>query len=1186
MQNSSGAAAAGGNRKRTTTTTALGIVTALGLLLLVSSHRALSGVKTSQCPRTDAPNVDPDSRPFAIRGAGAGDADDTANTVIVPLPPVNASSDATAILSRIFVVWHSEHLPPPAKEVHEEWLRKVPRVPRHVVSLAKCHALALQHFPPAADAIERLVLNYHRHLVCKVLLLYLYGGVAMDLDVRITDPKGFIARMPPRTYGRSPAGIVVATNRHTGLVSHWFLAALPRELCLRDVLYEFVRLSTTTEVLTPQRTEEWKDVLMPPLHDLASCPRVTKVSDAYVRQTANHLQVSTAVDRSDWESRGYLGWRSELFLFFQFRDSVVPLRRVGVTQTSGLRPSDEEAAVIAASLRQERNLELKEYSFFRCEFHFNTSRDLAPSDQYPLAQAFANHRLPFSVMRDLCSVMGVFQDGGWYMDRRAQLRRTFAEWIPGRHAPFVFAADPFAAQAPDVAPAAATGPGGELEHDGPPLATWLFGAREKEPCLLRVIQEFRRRIEAAMSRGVAGAELAAQRALLTGPSVFTHVVQRQCGLASPFGPTDGGRALARGVQMTFPPRGAMAGPVVIPKVVHLVWKSHTLKDEALILHGDWLINEPALARNIVTDADCQTLADRFPLLGPRFKALPLNVMRADVCRLLAVYFHGGIYMDLDVAFVRPWDEWFNVSQDIVIGHETDDRKQFSNWFFAAKPRHPCFKQLLELVTERAGRAAELKESMRQYVHYITGPWVFTEGLRGCAKAELSASDVLVGKIEHKYASQQWLESSPSWVRQRDRHLLERWKYRFVATPLEDGSIPPGDAVKWEAMWTKTQTELERVALTDSKCVALIDELESQHGTGMLHPDAGPQGALGPWFTARYPTLPYDVRSGMCRVMAAAVMGGIFVDARTQKWPSSSVAAVMDPRPDIVLAMDDGSDFEWGLIGNHFFAARAGHRCMFRALGLMLARLNRTTPEALRGDYDLVRYIAGAFGFSDGMRECAVPTLEGKKTVAPNFGGLRWHRPADALRATDRVVPAKLWFVLPGETTASHDGAVAPTDAQARARLAVWRREEYEFDVTVLGLDECAAAVQRLPGLDANARDLVATTVATLRGRGKEVPDATERLDAWCAWATLLEEGGVVIGEVPLWQRSLREFLPMSRGITFTEHLDAVDRHLLPKTFRMAAPQHDCIVHGISDTFTSIKRKFRHAHNVLGMCAGA
>ena len=240
---------------------------------------------------------------------------------------------------------------------------------------------------------------------------------------------------------------------------------------------------------------------------------------------------------------------------------------------------------------------------------------------------------------------------------------------------------------------------------------------------------------------------------------------------------------------------AQAPTSPIPRVIHLVWKSTQLFDQPAELDAEWRRKEPTFTRHVVNDSECRELAARFPDLLPRYDKLPMNVMRADICRVLAVYYLGGIYMDLDVAWVRPLDHWLDlwVPSGIVTGWETE--LHVCNWFFAARPLHPCLKAVLELQTARSADLDqksfhETASHNEAIVHDVTGPAVFTLGiLSSCPfRPTFTPTDMNSALIHHLYGSQVW-EGNPSyssWIREGDRAIGPRSKRyeRYQATPAD------------------------------------------------------------------------------------------------------------------------------------------------------------------------------------------------------------------------------------------------------------------------------------------------------------------------------------------------------------------------------------------------------------------
>ncbi len=128
-------------------------------------------------------------------------------------------------------------------------------------------------------------------------------------------------------------------------------------------------------------------------------------------------------------------------------------------------------------------------------------------------------------------------------------------------------------------------------------------------------------------------------------------------------------------------------------------------------------------------------------VAARLRALTLGAMRADLFRLAAVYFDGGVWADADVECRRPLGEWLDpppgdeddaataaaarASSDgrnaprawadcgLVVGLE-HARAFFAQWTFAAAPGHPAL-------------AAALVEGPDFALH-ATGPGAFTAGV--------------------------------------------------------------------------------------------------------------------------------------------------------------------------------------------------------------------------------------------------------------------------------------------------------------------------------------------------------------------------------------------------------------------------------------------------------------------------
>lgn len=107
------------------------------------------------------------------------------------------------------------------------------------------------------------------------------------------------------------------------------------------------------------------------------------------------------------------------------------------------------------------------------------------------------------------------------------------------------------------------------------------------------------------------------------------------------------------------------------------------------------------------------------------KSFKVPVMRADLWRYLIIYVYGGIYADLDTLSQAPIEDWIPDDASMVIAPEND--LHYVQWCFAATPKHPAIKSVINLVLERCSE--EIDYTMPSFVHYYTANDVFTEGIR-------------------------------------------------------------------------------------------------------------------------------------------------------------------------------------------------------------------------------------------------------------------------------------------------------------------------------------------------------------------------------------------------------------------------------------------------------------------------
>lgn len=109
-----------------------------------------------------------------------------------------------------------------------------------------------------------------------------------------------------------------------------------------------------------------------------------------------------------------------------------------------------------------------------------------------------------------------------------------------------------------------------------------------------------------------------------------------------------------------------------------------------------------------------------------YNSLPMSVMKADLWRYCVIYINGGIYADADTILLDNPMINVNVNSQLVVTIENGDGMFFCQWWFAAPPKSPILKRVIDMCVERI---MTLKVYDNEHiVHYLTGPSVFTDGI--------------------------------------------------------------------------------------------------------------------------------------------------------------------------------------------------------------------------------------------------------------------------------------------------------------------------------------------------------------------------------------------------------------------------------------------------------------------------
>jgi mannosyltransferase OCH1-like enzyme len=143
----------------------------------------------------------------------------------------------------------------------------------------------------------------------------------------------------------------------------------------------------------------------------------------------------------------------------------------------------------------------------------------------------------------------------------------------------------------------------------------------------------------------------------------------------------------------------------IPRVIHQTWKTEAIPPLYQPFVDSVRTHHPGWEHRLWTDADnLRFIQERFPWFLETFVSYRHDIERADAVRYFLLYEFGGIYVDLDMECLRPFDDLVReegVHFSLEAG-PTLVQQVISNAFMAAPPRHPFFHGLIHELADIRG----------------------------------------------------------------------------------------------------------------------------------------------------------------------------------------------------------------------------------------------------------------------------------------------------------------------------------------------------------------------------------------------------------------------------------------------------------------------------------------------------
>jgi mannosyltransferase OCH1-like enzyme len=184
----------------------------------------------------------------------------------------------------------------------------------------------------------------------------------------------------------------------------------------------------------------------------------------------------------------------------------------------------------------------------------------------------------------------------------------------------------------------------------------------------------------------------------------------------------------------------------IPKIIIQTWKDNNIPDGYKNDIQSIKDLNPSYKYLFFTDEDIiYFLKNNYNEYYKIYLKLPVIIQKIDFFRYVAIYHYGGIYLDLDVTCLEPFDEIlkykavFPVDQNFTeekceksrYKHYCDIDQQFmvGQYAFAARPRDPFIKFLIDEIVDKIDDYIKLYPTFGkslQYIYSTTGPDFVTD----------------------------------------------------------------------------------------------------------------------------------------------------------------------------------------------------------------------------------------------------------------------------------------------------------------------------------------------------------------------------------------------------------------------------------------------------------------------------
>jgi Glycosyltransferase sugar-binding region containing DXD motif len=205
--------------------------------------------------------------------------------------------------------------------------------------------------------------------------------------------------------------------------------------------------------------------------------------------------------------------------------------------------------------------------------------------------------------------------------------------------------------------------------------------------------------------------------------------------------------------------------VAIPKII-----VQTHRDPAIGVseRRTWQQMNPEFEYRFFTDAECvKFLQQSMPGLVSIYHKLPKAVQKADLFRYAYIYFHGGVYADVDTICEAPLSSYIDFDQEaMVVGVEMTPAAykfgllqytqqyispfQVLQWAFAASPKHLALGVMLDrirfYVDSFSVEQLQSWSRVDRFTLEVTGPMMFSQVIHDFLSGSRNAKVTLLDQL--------------------------------------------------------------------------------------------------------------------------------------------------------------------------------------------------------------------------------------------------------------------------------------------------------------------------------------------------------------------------------------------------------------------------------------------------------